>query len=59
MRPEKGSSAGEGSGAQILWSWETGIIQYGEVEAQARPYSSPQLPEGRLCLFGGLAFSLR
>ena len=50
MCPEKGSKAGEGSGAQVFKGVTegTGVVQCGEEEAQGRSYSSLQLPEGRL-----------
>ena len=40
----------DGSGAQVLQKVTegTGIVQFGEEEAQGRPYHSLQLPEKRL-----------
>ena len=46
----EGQRSCEGSGAQVCWGAAegTGIVWPGEEEAQGRPYSYLQLPEGRV-----------
>ena len=48
--PEKNSETGERSEAQVLWGMAegTGIVQFGEEEAEEKAYCSLQLPGRRL-----------
>ena len=47
MLPREKQLSCEGSGAQVLWGVAEGPgeVQYGEEEAQGRPYHSLQWPE--------------
>ncbi len=55
-----GNKAGEGSGAQILQGAAegSGMVHFGEVEAQGRPHHCLQLPDRRLWQGGGLPLLL-